>query len=164
MRTSDVIRRAAGYLDRHGVDSSTRTAELLMSAVTGLDRAALYSQDGGLTPAQSRRFGRMLCRRCSGVPTQHITEVQGFRRLGLRVRPGVFIPRPETEVLVDVALREIRGIEDPLVADVGTGSGAIAISIADEHPGARVFATDLSEDALDLARGNAATARVEVRF
>jgi release factor glutamine methyltransferase len=164
MRTSQVLRRAAAYLDRHGVDPAAATAEILMASVTGLSRTALYSDHIELTPDQSREFGRMLCVRCSGIPTQHITGVQGFRGLELRVRQGVFIPRPETEVLVDVALKEIAGIEHPLVADVGTGSGAIAISIADEHPGAEVFATDLSDDALALGRENAEAAGVTVRF
>src|SRR5438132_11873235 len=145
MRTGDVLRRAADYLGRHGVDSPTATAELLMSSLIGRDRTGLYSEDRELSPGQSREFGRMLCLRCDGVPTQHLTGTQGFRGLSIRVRPGVFVPRPETEVLVDVALKEIAGMEPPNVVDVGTGSGAIAVSIALEHPGAEVFATDLSE-------------------
>src|SRR5437764_11108754 len=140
MRTGEVVRRAAGYLERHRVDAPLATAELLMSSMLDTDRAGIYSREEGLSPAQAREFGRALCLRCSGVPTQHITGTQGFRRLTLLVRPGVFVPRPETEILVGVALEEISSIERPVIADVGTGTGAVAIALADEHPGAVVHA------------------------
>ena len=83
------------------------TAEVLLAYVLGTDRAGLYLREEGLSTAEARRFGRALCRRCTGTPLQHLTGEQGFRRLVLEVRPGVFIPRPETEVLVDVALAAI---------------------------------------------------------
>jgi release factor glutamine methyltransferase len=86
---------------------------------------------------------------------QHLTGEQGFRHLVLKVRPGVFVPRPETEVLVDVALELLEGIESPCVVDLCTGSGAVALAIADERPGTRVTATDRSEVAVNLARENA---------
>jgi release factor glutamine methyltransferase len=86
---------------------------------------------------------------------QHLTGEQAFRRLTLEVRPGVFIPRPETEVLVGVALESINDMSAPLVVDVGTGTGAIALSIKDERPSATVFAIDRSVDAVGLARANA---------
>jgi release factor glutamine methyltransferase len=156
MRPAEVARRAAGYLDRHGVEPALPTAELLLAHVLETDRAGLYRREEALTGPESRRFGRALCRRCSGVPLQHLTGEEGFRRLILEVRPGVFIPRPETEGLVDVALDTIHARSEPVVVDVGTGTGAIALCIATEHPGARIWAVDLAPEAVDLARANAA--------
>jgi release factor glutamine methyltransferase len=156
VRPAEVARRGADYLARHGVASPLPTAEVLLADVLGTDRTGIYARDEGLTAQEARRFGRALCRRCSGIPVQHLTGRQAFRRLVVRVRPGVFIPRPETEILVEAALESIRDLDRPLVVDVGTGTGAVALSIADEHPGSRVLATDLSAEALTLASENAA--------
>jgi release factor glutamine methyltransferase len=123
--------------------------------VLGSDRAGLYSRAEGLSSAEAKAFGRALCRRCTGDPVQHVTGRQQFRRLELEVRPGVFVPRPETEVLVDVALDALRGVTAPVVVDVGTGTGAVALSIKKECPDARAYATDLSPAAVELARSNA---------
>ncbi len=155
MRPAQVLRRSADYLSRHGVEGALPTAELLMADVLGADRAALYLRDEPLSTDEAKSFGRALCLRCTGTPTQHITGEQGFRRIRLEVRPGVFIPRPETEVLVDIALATIDDVPAPIVVDVGTGSGAIALAIADERPSARVWATDRSSAAVRLARSNA---------
>jgi release factor glutamine methyltransferase len=162
VRPSDVLRRGADYLERHGVESPGASAEALLADVLGTDRAGLYARREGLSSAEARAFGRALCQRCSGVPLQHLTGRQAFRRLDLVVRPGVFVPRPETEVVVEAALAQIARLDGPLVADAGTGTGAIALSIASEHPGARVFATDLSADAVGLARENAGRHGLEV--
>ena len=156
MRPADVVRRGTTYLERHGVDAPRVSAEELMMRVLGTDRASVYARRDGLTTAEARASGRALCRRCTGTPLQHLTGEQGFRRLVLSVRPGVFVPRPETEILVDVALEALGGAESPIVVDLCTGSGAVALAIADERPGARVWATDVSEDAIALARENAA--------
>lgn len=155
MRPSEVVRRATEYLERHGVESPRETAELLMMHVLGTDRAGLYARAGGLDAREARMFGRALCQRCAGTPLQHLTGEQAFRRIVLRVRPGVFVPRPETEVLVEHALGALAGREGPVVVDVGTGSGAIALSVKQERPDARVFATDRSPEAVELARENA---------
>jgi release factor glutamine methyltransferase len=87
---------------------------------------------------------------------QHLTGDERFRGITLEVRPGVFVPRPETELLVEHALSEVGDREDPVVVDVGTGTGAIALAVKDERPDATVFATDLSAEAVELARANAA--------
>jgi release factor glutamine methyltransferase len=116
----------------------------------------------GLTTAEAKAYGRALCRRCTGTPLQHLTGEQGFRRLVLEVRPGVFVPRPETEVLVEIGLRAVSAIDRPIVVDVGTGTGAVALAIADEHPGARVFATDIASEAVALARANATRLHLDV--
>ena len=155
MRPAEVVRRGAGYLERHEVDQPLATAEVLLASILGTDRTGLYLREEGLSTAEAKRFGRALCRRCTGTPVQHLTGEQGFRGLVLTVRPGVFIPRPETEVVVDAALVAVAALEAPLVVDVGTGTGAIALSIALEHPGARVVATDASPEAVALAREHA---------
>ena len=157
MRAAEVARRGAEYLRRHGIDGPLATAEseMLMQRVLGIDRSTLFTRDEGLTTAQAKAYGRALCRRCTGSPLQHLTGDQGFRRLVLEVRPGVFVPRPETEVLVDVVLRSISSVDAPVVVDLCTGSGTVALAVADEHPGATVFATDVSEEAVALARVNA---------
>ena len=155
MRPSEVLRRAADYLDHHGVESPQATAEILLRHVLHTDRAGLYARTEGLDTREARMFGRAICQRCSGTPVQHLTGEQAFRRLTLEVRPGVFVPRPETEVLVQLALDELGEGEGTLVVDAGTGSGAVALAIKDERPGARVFATDRSPEAVELAEANA---------
>jgi release factor glutamine methyltransferase len=133
VRPAEVLRRASGYLDRHGVQSPDATAEILLMHVLGTDRAGLYARSAGLDTREARMFGLAICQRCAGTPVQHLTGDQPFRGITLEVRPGVFVPRPETELL-----------------------GAIALAVKDERPDATVFATDLSAEALELARANAA--------
>ena len=156
MRPSVVLRRATDYLERHGVESPRATAERLLIHVLGTDRAGLYARADGLDAREARMFGRALCQRCAGMPLQHLTGEQAFRRIVLEVRPGVFVPRPETEVLVEHALGSLAGSEAPVVVDIGTGTGAIALALKDERPDARVFAIDRSPEAVELARANAA--------
>lgn len=155
MRPADVIRRATDYLDRHGVESPRETAEQLLMHVLGADRAGLYARADGLDAREARMYGRAICQRCTGTPIQHLTGEQVFRRIVLDVRPGVFVPRPETEVLVGHALDAVGALEDPVVVDVGTGAGAIALAVKDERPDATVYATDRSVEAVELARSNA---------
>lgn len=149
-------------MSRHDVESPLPTAEILLAKVLGTDRAGLYTRDEGLSTAEAKRFGRALCRRCVGEPIQHLTGEQGFRRLTLVVKPGVFIPRPETEILVEHALVAVADRPAPVVVDVGTGTGAIALAIKDERPEARVLAIDVSPDAVALARENAAASNLDV--
>ncbi len=163
MRPAEVVARGAGYLERHGVEAARPTAESLMAAVLGTDRTALYLRSDPLTPDEARSFGRTLCRRCAGEPTQHITGTQGFRRLVLTARAGVFVPRPETEVVVAAALEAIAGLVRPTVVDVGTGTGAIALAIADEQADAEVYAVDIAPDAVTLAREHARRFGLDVR-
>jgi len=155
VRPSEVLRRAAVYLDRHSVESPQATAEVLLIHVLRTDRAGLYARTEGLDAREARMFGRAICQRCAGTPVQHLTGEQVFRRLALEVRPGVFVPRPETEVLVEHALGALGDDEGPVVVDAGTGTGAIALAIKDERPGAKVFATDRSPEAVELAGANA---------
>jgi release factor glutamine methyltransferase len=130
--------------------------------VLGTDRAGVYARTRGLDTREARTFGRALCQRCTGTPLQHLTGEQAFRRISLEVRPGVFVPRPETEMLVGFALAEIETVSSPIVVDVGTGTGAVALAVKHERPDATVFATDLSAEAVALARSNASRLRLDV--
>jgi release factor glutamine methyltransferase len=153
VRPSEVVSRAADYLDRHDVESPRETAEALLEYFLETDRAGLYARDEGLDTRTARQFGRALCQRCHGVPLQYLTGEQQFFDLVLGVAPGVFVPRPETEVLVERALEVLpdRGA----VVDVGTGTGAVALAIKRFRPAASVWATDVSMDAVRVARANA---------
>lgn len=162
MSPAEVLARAARYLEAHGVESPRRNAEILLLQVLKTDRAGLYTRREGLNTAEARAFGRALCQRCGGVPLQYLTGTQPFMGLELTVEPGVFVPRPETEVLVEATLEVLLGVTAPLVVDVGTGTGAIALAIKRARPDARVLATDVSEAAVTLARTNADRLGLEV--
>jgi release factor glutamine methyltransferase len=145
------LQAATEALGAVGIDTPRLDAELLLAAATGLDRAALAA-DPDLEPAASRLFGEQVRRRLRREPVAYILGTKGFRRLELEVDRRVLVPRPETELLVELALEE--GARR--VLDVGTGSGAIALAVADELPEAAVAATDTSPGALEVARANAA--------
>jgi release factor glutamine methyltransferase len=162
MNASQVLRRASDYLARHEVGDPRATAETLLASVLGTGRSDLYAADRGLTSEQAKAFGRALCARCGGTPVQHLTGEVGFRRLTLTVRPGVFVPRPETEVLVEHSLALLVDREAPVVVDVGTGTGAVALALKDERADARVFATDRNEAATSLARENAGLLALDI--
>jgi release factor glutamine methyltransferase len=138
-------------------------AELLLAAASGRGRASLIADPSGpLPPAVTRLYGEFVRRRLRREPVAYIVGSKGFRRIELAVDRRVLVPRPETELLVEVALERRPG----RVLDVGTGSGAIALALADELPGAEIVATDTSARALEVARGNAARLGVaeRVRF
>jgi release factor glutamine methyltransferase len=150
---SEALRAAADALGAAGVDTPRLDAELLLAGATGRDRGALTVDDAdSVHPAAARRFGAMVRRRLRREPVAYILGRKGFRRLELSVDSRVLIPRPETELLVDVALE----LGPESVLDVGTGSGAVALAVADELPEARVVGTDTSLGALEVARANAA--------
>ena len=159
---ADVLRAGADYLARHGVDSPRETAETLLMTLLSTDRAGLYTRRQGLDQATARSFARALCARCRGAPIQYMTGEQQFRDLKLRVAPGVLIPRPETEILVDVALDLVPQEGRPIVVDVGTGTGAVGLALKHERSSARVLATDTSDDAVRLARDNASRLGLDI--
>ena len=135
---------------------------MLLAAAMGVDRAALISDPGrGIEPEAARAFQEFARRRVQREPVAYILGVKGFRRIELAVDPRVLIPRPETEHLVEAALDLPHGAR---VVDVGTGSGAIALALADERPDLRVVATDVTADALAVARANAARLGLAVEF
>ena len=136
-------------------------AELLLAFVLGTSRTALLTVDGVPDDAAAR-FAALLDQRADRVPLQHLTGRAPFRHVELAVGPGVFVPRPETEALVGWALERLTGLDEPVVVDLGSGSGAIALSIAHEHPGARVHAVEHDPVAIEWTRTNAAGSTVEV--
>jgi len=163
VRPAEVAARAADYLARHDVESPREAAEALLMYFLGTDRAGLYARDEGLDTRTARLFGRALCQRCHGVPLQYLTGEQQFFDLVLGVAPGVFVPRPETEGLVDRALEVLPEAGRPAVVDVGTGTGAVALAIKRFRPDASVWATDVSEDAWRVARANASRHALQVQ-
>lgn len=150
----DLVRDVARELDEAGVPSPRVDAEYLVGSVLGLSRSELYSSDVELEEVQSSRLRTLVDRRRKREPLAYILGEWGFRRLVLTVDRRALIPRPETEIVVERCLDHLRAISAPRVLDVGVGSGAIALAIADEHQGARVVAVDRAEDALALARVN----------
>jgi release factor glutamine methyltransferase len=141
----------------HTSFSARLDAEVLLMHVSGLSRAQLVSQGEQTLPAATReRFAALIARRRAGEPVAYLTGEREFWSLPLRVTPAVLVPRPETELLVERALELIPPNAAWLVADLGTGSGAIALALAHERPKLRVIATDASGEALAVARDNAA--------
>ena len=132
----------------------------LLSFALGREHAA----EEEIAPAVLRRYERLVERRATGEPVQHIKGFADFRGLRLAARPGVFVPRDSTEVLADHAIRRLRSRRHPVAVDLATGAGPVALSIANEVRAARVFGTDLSGRAVALARSNARRLRLRVRF
>jgi release factor glutamine methyltransferase len=137
-------------------EDARREATLLLAHVLGVSDAWLVTHAGdGIDAARAADFRALVARRARGEPVAYIVGVRGFHALDLIVTPDVLIPRPETELLVDLALRRLPVDVDCAVADLGTGSGAVALAIAKARPRAGMIATDASPAALDVARRNA---------
>jgi len=149
-----MIADASGRLAAAGVESPRVDAELLLASVLGVTRGRLLTLVE-VPDDVAVRFGTLVDQRADRVPLQHLTGRAPFRFLELAVGPGVFVPRPETEQLTGWALERLAGVDGPLVVDLGTGSGAIALSIAHEHPGARVTAVEGDPGAIEWTRHNA---------
>lgn len=164
MTTSELLQQARQRLQQAGVDSPAAEAVQLLEAASGLSRSEQLLQREPLPEDVTGRFSELLERRLKREPLQYITGEAGFWGLSLTVRPGVLIPRPETEVLVELALGALSGTQAPVVIDVGTGSGAIALALKSERPDARVIASDTSEAALQLARHNAERLGLDVEL
>jgi len=143
------------YLAEKADEHPRRSAEWLLSAATGLSRIELYAyHDRPLTPEERQVLREAVKRRAAGEPLQYVTGEVAFRHIVVKVRPGVLIPRPETEVVTGELIAAIESAENPLVADVCTGSGCIALSIASECPAARVWASDISALATEVTAEN----------
>ena len=153
MRT--LLAEAARRLAEAGVDSPRVDAELLLSHVLGLSRTGLLTVEGVSTDDVAR-YSVLVDQRGDRVPLQHLTGRAAFRYLELAVGPGVFVPRPETEQLAGWALERLAGTGASVVVDLGAGSGALALSIAHEHPAARVTAVERDAGAIEWTRHNAA--------
>jgi release factor glutamine methyltransferase len=146
------------------VAESILDAELLLRHVMGWDRAALLVSDAvALSADQEKRFFALVREREARRPLQHLTQAQAFWGRDFLVTRDVLIPRPETEILVETALGLLSGVAAPVVVDVGTGSGCIALTLAAERPDAIVHAVDISYAALEVARANARRLGLEGR-
>lgn len=158
----EALAAASAALRAAGTETARLDAELLLAEAGGLDRAALAATpERPLDPGTRRRFEAMVDRRCAREPVAYIIGRKGFRRVELAVDARVLVPRPETELLVEIALER----RPATVLEVGTGSGAVALAVADELSGCRVTATDTSAAALAVAAENlcrAGTDRVEL--
>jgi release factor glutamine methyltransferase len=149
---ADVLDAAVPALAAAGCDTPRLDAELLIADALGVDRAALVTDPArALPPAVSRLLSERIRRRVAREPVAYILGVKGFRRIEVQVDSRVLIPRPETELLVELALELPAGAR---VHDVGTGSGAVALALRDERPDLVVSASDASVDALAVARAN----------
>jgi release factor glutamine methyltransferase len=152
-----LLESASARLQSAGCETPRLDAELLLAHALGVDRARLYVEHLPEPPG----FDALLARRAAREPVAYILGYKDFRRIRVAVDRRVLIPRPETELLVEVALSLPEGAR---VADVGTGSGAVALALKDERPDLEVTGLDLSEDALDVARANAGRLGLDVRF
>lgn len=158
MTVKEAIQFGEAYLDERGLQAPRQDAELLVASILQRGRAFLYGHpEQKLLATQERLFHLWLTKRGAHYPIQYLRGKQEFYGRDFIVRPGVFIPRPETELLVEVGGALLQNkTEGPLrAADVGTGSGCIAITLACDNPRVTVTATDTSAQALDLARQNA---------
>ncbi|MEU2347621.1 peptide chain release factor N(5)-glutamine methyltransferase [Modestobacter sp. NPDC049651] len=150
-----MVTEAARRLADAGIESPRVDAELLLAAVLDLPRARLLTL-GEVPDDAAARFTAWVDQRADRVPLQHLTGRAPFRHIELAVGPGVFVPRPETELIAGWVLDRIAGLDAPRVIDLGTGSGAIALAVAHEHPGARVVAVERDPVAIEWTRTNAA--------
>lgn len=163
MTAREALTEGAAALELAGCPSPLVDAEWLLAHVVGVTRSELYTIERELGGAEVGRFGELVERRAGREPLAYILGEWGFRRLTLAVDPRVLIPRPETEAVVDRCLVLLEGVEEPAILDVGVGSGAIALALADERPDSQVVGTDVSPEALEVADENRVRAGVDGR-
>jgi release factor glutamine methyltransferase len=164
MELKQALASAVDRLEAADVGSPRMNAEMLLMFVLGVNRAYLYAHpERELTAGEETRYEEVLAQRSTGMPAQYINGHQEFWGLDFVVSPAVLIPRPETEHLVETVLELARGIPHPKMVDVGTGSGCIALALAHELKSAEIWAVDLSSEALEIARANAARLQLEER-
>jgi release factor glutamine methyltransferase len=165
MTLGEVLRAAADYLARKGVENPRLDAERLLARALELTRIQLYTEhDRPLTDAERTAARALVGRRGRREPLAYVLGDWDFRRLTLRTDARALVPRPETEIVVERCLALLAGTPQPRIVDVGTGTGAIALALKQERPDAQVTATDVSADALALARENAEANGLEVAF
>jgi release factor glutamine methyltransferase len=152
-----VLKWTTGFFERKGCDSARLDAELLIAHSLSVDRIRLYmDHDKPLAPDELKAIRGLVKRRGEGEPVAYITGSKAFWTIELRVDHRVLIPRPDTEHVVEHSLKALESVPEPRIVDVGCGSGCIALSIASARPDAQVLAIDISADALDVAKENAA--------
>lgn len=162
-RVERLLEEATASLEAGGVSSPRHDAEVLLSHVTGVPRMMLI---GGGTPSapQQETYRAMVDARARRVPLQHLTGSAGFRYVDVEVGPGVFVPRPETELLAGWAIEHATTLASPVVVELCAGAGAISLSVVHEVPGARVHAVELDEPAFEWAQRNLAGTGVDLRL
>lgn len=158
-RLSQMIDAAAAALAKAGVESPRVDAELLAAHATGTDRGRLTMIEAG--PGFAERYGELIAHRASRIPLQHIVGTAPFGPVDVHVGPGVFIPRPETEAMLEWAMAQ-RVPDSPVIVDLCTGSGALAVALSNARPDAHVIAIDDSDAALEYARRNVSGTSVEL--
>ena len=159
MKLSVAIESATKRFEETGIESAGADAQILASFVLGINRGELLSKtitDESFSDEDALKFEELVSKRAQRFPLQHLTGYAYFRKLELKVGPGVFVPRFETEVVTQLAVDALRAIpsEEPIAVDLATGSGAIALSLATEVPNAKIYAVELSADALVFTREN----------
>ncbi len=155
MNRGQALAAARHRLAEAGIEEAPLEGEVLLRHVLKVSRAGLFAGlDAGMTPVQEQALSRLMERRLRGEPAAYITGVREFYGLDFAVDPSVLIPRPESELLVEKAISLARDNDVATIADIGTGSGAIAVSLAVNLPGVEIYATDISAAALVVARGN----------
>ena len=165
MKTEGLLREARRALasslliEHYAGQEAIESEELLAEALGHTE-----SLPSEISAADMRRFESLLSKRLEGDPIAVIRGWEGFRGLRVGVRPGVFVPRQSSELLAEQAVRRLRARKRPIAVDVATGAGPVALSIANEVPGATVFGTDIAADAVKLARANARRLKLRVRF
>jgi release factor glutamine methyltransferase len=165
MRLQHALSSAIDRLTAAQVGSPRMNAEVLLMFTLGCDRAHLYAHpERELSPDETSRYDEALSQRAQGIPSQYITGHQEFWGMDLIVTPAVLIPRPETEHLIETLLPLAQGMPHPKIVDVGTGSGCIALALAKELPGVVIEATDISPEALEIAKANASRHGLESRI
>jgi release factor glutamine methyltransferase len=158
MTVKEALQRARGILATNNIDDALLESELLLRHVLNINRAQLYTViDRKLTPQQETTYWELVKRRLKGEPTAYIIGHREFYGLDFRVNREVLIPRPESELLVEEAIHLARHRPGIIIAEIGTGCGAIAISLARHLPQASIYATDISATAIEVARTNCQT-------
>jgi release factor glutamine methyltransferase len=161
----EVLRAATGHLGSCGVPNARLDAERILAHALDLSRIELYTEhDRPLTEAERAVARGLVQRRAAREPLAYVLGSWGFRRLTLKTDARALVPRPETEDVVERCLALLADVAQPRVVDVGTGTGAIALALAQERPDARVWATDISPEALELARENATALELDVEL
>jgi len=164
VQLKQALASAVEHLEASDCGSPRMNAETLLMFVLGVNRAFLYAHpERELTTEEKSRYDEVISQRAAGVPSQYITGHQEFWGLDFVVSPEVLIPRPETEHLVETVLELAREVPRPRIVDVGTGSGCIALALSNELKNAEVYGVDLSGDALEIARANAARLQLDAR-
>lgn len=160
-----IISKTVPFFKERGLPNPRLEADLLLAGVLKLPRVKLYSEwDRPLEPAEIRQYREVIVKRIQGWPLAYLTGWKSFLSWEFQVNPAVLIPRPETELLVEAVVEAVKGRTEITGVDVGTGSGIIAISLAKLLPGSSWYATDISPEALDVAKANAVQLGVEQRI